>query len=88
MRHRGPLQPGRRVHARGALRPHFGAQVGGDAQGVSSHALASRRGLTVGPHGPAVQGPSRALGAPPASGFPLDARYASGPSGSERAGTR
>ena len=39
----------RRVHARGALRPHFGARVGGDS-------LASRRGLAR---------PGRALGAPP-----------------------
>ena len=51
-RHRdsGPPHPGRRVHARGALRPHVGARVGGDA-------LASRRGLAR---------PGRALGAPPA----------------------
>ena len=55
--------PGSRTSA---LRPHFGAKVCGDAQGVSGHALASRRGLTVGSHGPAVRGPSRALGAPPA----------------------
>ena len=47
-RHRGPPHPGRRVHARGALQPHVGARVGGDA-------LASRPGLAR---------PGRALGAP------------------------
>ena len=37
-RHRGLPHPGRLFHALGAMRPHVGARVGGDA-------LASRRGL-------------------------------------------
>ena len=65
--HRGPPHPGGRVHARGALRTHVGARVGGDA-------LASRWGLAR---------PGRALVAPPAcalawlpfSRTPVMARY-------------